>query len=136
MMRKDPNWAKGSILKIIIAEMVSRALTKALKPESIKVGFANTGLYPLNKKVMKSKLGIDMIYNRGITSTEQDDEVEMTILGEREADDHRNQVQSPICNLFPQSSFPPTSSPIPSIFPEHHLVSSPTINLLPHGRLS
>ena len=136
MMRKYPNWAKGSILKITLVEMVSRALTKALKPESIKAGFANIGLHPLNKRVVKSKLGIDMVYNIGITSAEQDDEVEMTSLAEREEDDHRNQVQSPICNLFPQLGFPPISSPIPSLFPELHLASSPTINLLPHGRLS
>ena len=46
MMRKDPNWAEGSILKIILAQIVSRALTKALKPESIKASFATTSLYP------------------------------------------------------------------------------------------
>ena len=55
MMRKDLNYAKGSILMINLAKMVSRAFTKALKPKSIKVGFATTDLYPLNKKTMKSK---------------------------------------------------------------------------------
>ena len=54
---------------MILAEMALRALIKALKPESIKVGFATIGLYPLNKKAMESKLGIDMVYNRGRTST-------------------------------------------------------------------
>ena len=136
LMRKDPNWALGSLLKIPLAEMASRALIKALKPESIKVCFATTSLYPLNKKEMESKLGIDMVYNKGRTSIEQDYEVEMTSQAEREQDDHGDQVQSPICNLFPQSGFPPISSSIPSLFPKLNLVPSPTIKLLPHGILS
>ena len=68
-MRKDPNWAKGSTLKSTLVEMVSRALTKALKPKSYQVGYAPIGLYPFNKKAIKSKLGIDMVYNRGRIST-------------------------------------------------------------------
>ena len=60
----------------------------------------------------------------------------MTSLPEREQDDHIDQVQSPICNLFPQSRFPPITSPIPSLSPKLDLVLSPTINILPPGRLS
>jgi hypothetical protein len=63
MMRTNPNWAKGSIVMTTIAEIVSRALTKALKPESIKVGIATTSIYPLIGMTMESKVGNDMLSN-------------------------------------------------------------------------
>ena len=49
-MRKDPNWAKKSTTKTTLAEMASKALAKALKPENIMVGFSTTGLYPIGKR--------------------------------------------------------------------------------------
>jgi hypothetical protein len=63
MMRTNPNWAKGSIVMTTIVEMVSKALTKALKPESIKVGIATTSIYPLIEMTMESKVGNDMLSN-------------------------------------------------------------------------
>ena len=62
IMRKDPNWAKGSTMKTTLAKMASRGLANALKPESIKVGFSTTGLYPIDKRTMDLKLGVDQVY--------------------------------------------------------------------------
>ena len=86
-MRKDPNWAKGSTMKTTLAEMASRALAKALKPESIKAGFSTTGLYPIDKRAMDLKLGADQVYVRNEVP-EAEDEVASPDL------------QSPMPNFF------------------------------------
>ena len=43
-MRRNPRWAQGATMKTMLAEMSSRALIKALKPENIRSGFATTGI--------------------------------------------------------------------------------------------
>ena len=56
-MRKDPYWAQGATIKSNLVEMLAKALAKALKPASIRSGFATTGIFPFNKSAMASKLG-------------------------------------------------------------------------------
>ena len=43
-MRSNPQWAQGATMKTMLAEMSSRALAKALKPENIRSGFATTSI--------------------------------------------------------------------------------------------
>ena len=58
-MKKNLHWAQGATMKSNLAEMSAQALAKALKPKSIKSGFLVTGIFPINKAAMDSKLGLD-----------------------------------------------------------------------------
>ena len=111
-MRKDPNWTKGSTMKTTLAEMASRALAKALKPESIKASFSTIGLYPIDKRAMDLKLGADQVYVRNKVP-EAEDEVASPDL------------QSPMPNFFSHLGNPPIMSPIPSLFPQLPQVDPP-----------
>lgn len=44
--------------------MASRALVKAIKPESIRYGFSVIGLFSLDKRTMDSKVGAPKVYVR------------------------------------------------------------------------
>ena len=56
-MRKNPHWTQGTTMKSNLAEMSCQALAKALKSKSIKSRFSVTGIFPINKAAMDSKLG-------------------------------------------------------------------------------
>ena len=102
MMRSNPQWAHGRIMKSMLVEMSSRALEKALKPNNIKSGFATTCIYPLDKTIMDSKLGPNTVH-----------EGERTTKGEQ-----NTQVHSTTPSIFSQMGHPPELSPLPNLFPE------------------
>ena len=90
-MRNNPQWAQGATMKTMLAEMSSRALTKALKPENIRSGFATTGIYPINTTAMDSKFGPSTIHEEVRTlEEEQNTHANPTMMG------------TPIPNLFPE----------------------------------
>ena len=56
-------------MKSNLAEMSATALAKALKPTSIRSGFATIGIFPFNKATIEAKVGASIVQQP--KSTEQ-----------------------------------------------------------------
>ena len=100
-MRSNPQWAQGATMKTMLAEMSSRALAKALKPENIRSGFVTTGIYSIDTIAMDSRFGPNTTH----------EEI-------RGPEEHNTQEDPTVMEIFSTMKQPLVLTPIPNLFPE------------------
>jgi hypothetical protein len=75
LIMTNPHWGYGCMLKSILAQMVSQALQKALKPATIMSDLRATGLFLLDSTSMDKFYGPSIPHFQNITQNYLQEEV-------------------------------------------------------------